>query len=212
MAFPKKCASLAHLYAALAHLYASLAHFFRREQGILHICQQKRDAGNAGGTDLIKYIVSLTSINEMRKQIYLAVTERLKTLRGEDGEPVVKHMDLWNEQRVLSPTDDAALLPAVLVEFMPIEWKTVGGGAQWGNVQFRLHVVTKTHEGAGQDETLQLFDLLDSIHNTLNGLRGERFRQLVRTSSITDHKHDELVESIEAFQISVDDVSGRTDA
>ncbi len=148
----------------------------------------------------------------MRKQIFLAVTERLRTLRGENGEPVVKHTDLWNEQRVFSPAEDAALLPAVLMEFMPIEWKTVGGGAQWSNVQFRLHVVTKVHEEAGQDEALQLFDLLDSIHHTLNGLRGERFRQLVRTSSITDHKHDELIESIETFQISVDDVSGRMEA
>ncbi len=148
----------------------------------------------------------------MRKQIYLAVEERLKTLKGTDGEPVVKHVGLWNEQQTLSPTDDAALLPAVLVEFMPIDWKTLGGGMQGSTVQFRLHVMTLAHDATEQDDALQLFDLLDDIHATLNGLRGERFRQLARTSSITDHKHDELVESIEAFQISVDDMSGRIGA
>ncbi len=148
----------------------------------------------------------------MRKQIYLAVTERLKMLKEANGEPVVKQFGLWNEQQALTPAEDAAMLPAVGVEFMPIEWKPVGGGAQWATVQFRLHVMTQAHDESEQDEALGLFDLLDNIHRTLNGLRGERFRQLTRTSSITDHNHEGLVESIEAFQISVDDMSGRTEA
>lgn len=150
----------------------------------------------------------------MRKQLYLAVIERLKTIVNESGEPTLKHFDLWNQNVAFIEQESIFPMPAVFIEFLPIDWKTLGGGVQSATIGFRLHIVTATPGSAAdgstyQPDALQLFDLLDDVHHALSGFRGSHFRQLQRTSSHTNHNHEELIESIESFSVNVDDVSGQ---
>lgn len=150
----------------------------------------------------------------MRKQLYLAVIERLKNITNESGEQLLKHFDLWNENVAFIEQEAIFAMPAVFVEFLPIEWKSLGGGVQSAIIQFRLHIITDTKGSTSdgstyQPDALQLFDLLDDIHRTLSGFRGPHFRQLQRISSHTNHNHEELIESIETFQVGVDDVKGK---
>lgn len=150
----------------------------------------------------------------MRKQLYLAVIERLKTIVNESGEPTLKHFDLWNQNVAFIEQESIFPMPAVFIEFLPIDWKTLGGGVQSATIGFRLHIVTATPDSAAdgstyQPDALQLFDLLDDVHCALSGFRGSHFRQLQRTSSHTNHNHEELIESIESFSVNVDDVSGQ---
>lgn len=150
----------------------------------------------------------------MRKQLYLAVIERLKNITNESGEQLLKHFDLWNENVAFIEQEAIFAMPAVFVEFLPIEWKSLGGGVQSAIIQFRLHIITDTKGSTAdgstyQPDALQLFDLLDDIHRTLSGFRGPHFRQLQRISSHTNHNHEELIESIETFQVGVDDVKGK---
>lgn len=150
----------------------------------------------------------------MRKQLYLAVVERLKNITGESDEQVLKHFDLWNQNVAFIEQEAIFAMPAVFIEFLPIDWKSLGGGVQSAIIQFRLHLVTATPGSAAdgsafQPDALQLFDLLDSVHRSLSGFRGPHFRQLQRVSSHTNHNHEELIESIETFAVNVDDVSGQ---
>lgn len=150
----------------------------------------------------------------MRKQLYLAVIERLKTIVNESGEPTLKHFDLWNQNVAFIEQESIFPMPAVFIEFLPIDWKTLGGGVQSATIGFHLHIVTSTPGSAAdgstfQPDALQLFDLLDDVHCALSGFRGSHFRQLQRTSSHTNHNHEELIESIESFSVNVDDVSGQ---
>ena len=150
----------------------------------------------------------------MRKQLYLAIIERLKSVVNEEENPVLKHFDLWNENVAFIEQEAIFDTPAVFIEFLPIKWQSLGGGVQSATIEFRLHIVTQVKGSAAdgasfQPDALELFDLLDAIHRALSGYRGQHFRQMVRASSHTNHNHEELIESIEAFTVTVDDVSGK---
>ena len=150
----------------------------------------------------------------MRKQLYLAVIDRLKQIKDENGEPKIKHFDLWNEQVAFIEQEAPFDLPAVFIEFLPIQWRTANDGTQTADVQFRLHIVTPFRGAAGdnsmyQTEALELFDLLDVVNKTLFKMSGDCFRSTMRIRSDTNHNHEELVESLETFQVCVSDISAR---
>ena len=150
----------------------------------------------------------------MRKQLYLAIIERLKTIKNENGEQVFKHFDLWNEQVVFIEQEEPFDTPAVFIEFPAINWQTANDGTQTSVMQFRLHVIT-SYKGSPcdgsiyQTESLELFDLLDSINRALFKLSGDFFRSTTRVRSDTNHNHEDLIESLETFQVSVSDISAR---
>ena len=104
----------------------------------------------------------------MRKMIYLGLTEWLKGLKDGDGQPLIRHIDLWNEQVEFIEQEEPFATPAVFIEFRPVQWATLGGTAQQADVPFRLHVVT-TWQGSAKDgspfraDALDRFDLLDRI-------------------------------------------------
>ena len=43
----------------------------------------------------------------MRRMLYLGLTEALKELRDENGQPLIRHIDLWNEQSRIHRTGRA---------------------------------------------------------------------------------------------------------
>lgn len=148
----------------------------------------------------------------MRKQLYLAVIGRLQQVEDENKEPAIKHFDLWNEQVTFIGQEDPFDLPAVFIEFLPIQWHTENDGAQTAGVQFRLHIVTpfkgSTAGGSAyRTEALALFDLLTDIHRVMFNMSGDGFRSTLRVQSDTNHNHEELIESIETYQACVSDRS-----
>lgn len=150
----------------------------------------------------------------MRKQLYLAIIDRLKQIKDENGEPKIKHFDLWNEQVTFIEQEEPFDLPAVFIEFLPIQWRTANDGTQTAEVQFRLHIITPFKGAAGdgsmyQTEALELFDLLDNVNKVMFKMSGDYFRSTLRVRSDTNHNHEELIESLETYQVSVADISGR---
>lgn len=148
----------------------------------------------------------------MRKQLYLNLIDRLKSVKDKNSISLIKTFDLWNEQIDFIEQEGAFDIPAVFIEFLPIEWKTLGGNIQQADASIRLHVVTpwKGSERDGslyQEQALQRFDLLEQIHSCLFNYQKEyehgNFCMFRRTSSTTNHNHDELVEDIETFTFRV---------
>ena len=148
----------------------------------------------------------------MRKQLYLGIIEQLKTLKDEKGEQRIKSFDLWNEQVDFIEEEEPFDTPAIFIEFLPMEWKMLGGRVQQADVSVRLHVVTPW-AGSGsdgslyQEQALQRFDLLEQVNTCLFNYekRSERgdFCMFRRTASATNHNHGELVEDIETFTCQV---------
>lgn len=148
----------------------------------------------------------------MRRMLYLGLTEALKELKDDGGQPLIRHIDLWNEQVEFIEQEDPFDTPAVFIEFRPVQWRTLGGTTQQADVPFRLHVVTKWKGSARdgsmfQEESLERFDLLDKIDahlfNFFLSARNESVCMTRRTGSNTNHNHEELVEDISDFTCQV---------
>ena len=134
----------------------------------------------------------------MRKEIYRAICA---ALLGIDGAPV-KHVDLWNHNVEFIEQEEAWDRPAVFVEFAPIEWRADKGGYHTQGT-LRLHIVTDWVGPLSQgDESLDVFDLCETVCRAVVGLSGEHFGSLRLLGSDTNHNHEDIVESIEHFAYS----------
>ena len=56
-------------------------------------------------------------------------------------------------------------------------------------------------------EALERFDLLNSINAAMQGLRGDNFAGFMHTISATNHAHAEIIEDVECFRTSVQDLT-----
>lgn len=142
----------------------------------------------------------------MRKQIFMAIAEALAAL------PDIQFVDLWNNQVQLLNGGSAFPFNAVFIEFETVEWKQQNMGARRGALAVRLHVITRAVPTHGYNdprmgEALALFDLLDTINATMQGLRGENFSGFMLTTSATNHDHAEIVENVERFVCGVQDTT-----
>lgn len=142
----------------------------------------------------------------MRKQIFMAIANALAAI------PEVQFVDLWNNQVQLLNGGSAFPFNAVFVEFEVVEWKQLNMGARRGSLAVRLHVVTRAvpthgHTDPKMGEALAVFDLLDTINATMQGLHGENFSGFMLTTSATNHDHAEIVENVERYVCGVQDTT-----
>lgn len=112
----------------------------------------------------------------MRKQIFQAICTRL-TERVTD----IQFIDLWNNNVQTLSGGAVWPLPAVFVEFEPIEWRQQNNGARRGDVAVRLHLVTRAVSTHGakdpkMSDALGFLDLIDQINAAMQGLRGITFQ------------------------------------
>ena len=56
-------------------------------------------------------------------------------------------------------------------------------------------------------EALARFDLIDSLNAAMQGLRGDNFAGFMHTISATNHAHEEIVEDVECFRTSAQDLT-----
>lgn len=148
----------------------------------------------------------------MRKTIYQKISEALLALT-QGGEPVIRHIDLWNNQLQYAEEEQPFDTPAAFIEFQPIEWRNQLHGVRDADVSIVLHIVTDSRVGRWSD-TINTFDLLDSINAALHGIgtvcdNGSVMNALTLTSSTTDHDFGELQNNTETYTCHVTDMSGK---
>jgi hypothetical protein len=157
----------------------------------------------------------------MRKELYKAICERLSKLYvtpdgwhrvvepGEEipegWERLIRHIDLWNHNVEFIEQEENWERPAVFVEFKPIKWDAIKTGVEYrAEPVVDLHVVTDWQGSASvgspfREESLKVFDILDTIHSVLVGMNGETFAEFDLMGSSTNHNHDEIIENIESY-------------
>ncbi len=59
-------------------------------------------------------------------------------------------------------------------------------------------------------DALEFLDLIDRMNAAMQGLRGENFAGFQLTTSATNHDHAELMESVERYVTSVQDITAAT--
>ncbi len=128
----------------------------------------------------------------MRKELYNAIKTKLA-----EEVPEVKHIDLWNHNVEFIEQEEGWERPAVFVEFGKIDWSPFQGGGQRGKGTVTIHLVTDWAEG-GHDAA---FDLESKVHGAIDGLSGEDFNGMALVETVTNHNHEEILESIDSYAV-----------
>ena len=76
----------------------------------------------------------------MRQQLYDTIRQTLLRMPGTP----VRHVDIWNHNVEFIEQEEPFPMPAVFVEFAPIEWRYLKPGDNMhATAQLALHVVTQ---------------------------------------------------------------------
>ncbi len=153
----------------------------------------------------------------MRKELYNKIKQRLSLLcvnaAGEyymaplemDDDintRAIKHIDLWNRNVEFIEQETAWERPAVFIEFEPVQWSSIVPGVEYrSEARVRLHIVTDWASAVadGSDGSGKYFELPDRLHDMLAGIEGENFKDFTLEQSLTNHDHEDIVESIEVY-------------
>lgn len=135
----------------------------------------------------------------MRKQLYLAISKKLKKENAE-----VKHISLWNQDTEMLTQQPGYATPAVFIEYEPIIWEQRQGGARVADVRIWLHIIVATkaapvYGGKFQDKALDLLDLIENVSESVTGLSGKCFNAFMLVESDTDHNYKEVQHHKECF-------------
>ena len=122
-------------------------------------------------------------------RIYQSLEEKLLAMH------LFNHIDLWNQNVEFIDQESPFAMPACFVEFGRVMWEDNTNG-QRGSVDVSLHCVTAWNNDREHINTTQT--LFERLHNTL--IDGERLR---RVSSIVNHNHDQIIDSIEVYRLKV---------
>lgn len=128
----------------------------------------------------------------MRKELLNAIKTKLN-----EEVPEVRHFDLWNHNVEFIEQEENWERPAVFVEFGTIAWSPFQGGGQRGKGLVRIHLVTDWTEG----EHEAAFDLSRKIHLAIEGLKGKYFDGMTLVETNTNHNHEDILETIDAYAV-----------
>ena len=123
----------------------------------------------------------------------------------------VKHYDWFNDQFNTQADELPFPTPAVFIQIMPFETKSLGKLRQSADINFRLHIGQQLYENMrkgsrSQSKALEHFTLCDSIFAALHGKRkpdnndGAIIGTLSRTNVTPDHRFEGYIIHIHDFK------------
>lgn len=128
----------------------------------------------------------------IRNSLYNALCARLSECL-----PTVQHIALWNHNIEFASQEQEWKCPAVFVEFESVPWTPLKESRFFrGSSRVLLHVVTDAHNTASPP-----FQTADAVRNAVALLSGPDFSPLLPVETLTNHNHEELIESIEVFAV-----------
>ncbi len=147
------------------------------------------------------------------KESYITLKEKIKAAL-----PEARTIDIWNEQIDMYREESPLILPAIYIQFTPVQWRTIGRGKEQhgdGSVIFHIvqNVITNSATLDGGDapvilDTLARFDLPQKAYEKMQYFRSNSFKPLDRIGSDVDHNHDGIIiDSIEFATIFMDSLS-----
>ena len=135
----------------------------------------------------------------MRIKLYNLIKDRLNGIKSGD-KPLIKYVDIWNNQTSMPVEEQAFRLPAVFVEINGIQYGNLTNGRQNASVDFTLHVVTDSRKGKADKAMETNFEVCNIINATLCGVGLKNYiGSIVRAGSMTDSNFDEWIENQETY-------------
>lgn len=150
----------------------------------------------------------------MISELYTALTAALKNIKdgeGEDAPRLVKHIDLWNQNVAFIEDESPWPRPAVFIEFGEITWSPLAGARKLlsGTCPVILHVVTDWKGGtadgdATMAESVASMDTSERISAEVLKASDSCFHNVRLVSSTPNHNHEDIIESIERYAITIE--------
>lgn len=129
-------------------------------------------------------------------------------------------VDLWNDEIDMYREELPILFPAIFIEFLPVEWQTIGTGkTQHGNGTIKIHIAQNIISDSGAidgndlpavQDALIRFDLIQDVHDILQGFKVAYFAPLERIGTTIDHNHDGIILDVIEYSTIFFDVSTST--
>lgn len=144
--------------------------------------------------------------------MYLSLMKRLQ-----ERVPGIKHIDLFNNQFIMEGEEMPRKCPAVLIEFKPIIFKSVGNRRQEGEMNIDIHIgseviqeVSSRENERIRDKGLSHLELVDKVTNATMGFTdNDVFGTITRTGYSPDNNHDKVKVDIVSFKCRVVDDAGK---
>lgn len=154
----------------------------------------------------------------MKKQLYLDIKNRLKSITDGHNEQLFQHFDLWNQQVEFIEQETQFATPAVFVEFLPHDWKTLGNRVQSAELFVRLHIVTQWFNDTAdytpdcfERMALEYLDIVDKVVAAMQNFSASNTNSWMRTKTIPNHNHERFVDNIEEYKCNmIDDSAVKT--
>jgi len=144
----------------------------------------------------------------MIKDIYLDIESRILSLLDEEGKPIFKHTDLWNNNVMFIEQETPFETPACFIEFLPIQHEALDEGQTFEfTPMVRLHVVTQwlesTAKNVPEEKRLKAMEYLDHFEmlfkHLLSDANNDLFTKLISTT--INHDHARYVDSMETYEL-----------
>ena len=141
----------------------------------------------------------------MRKQLYLDIKGKIKAIKDENDEQIIKHFDIWNQQVDFLEQETPFAYPAMFIEFEPIQWQMLGNRMQQAELTVKIHIVTRwlaqtADYSPTESDALDYLDLPDKIFVALQGAAVTASNGFMRTASFINHNHADILDSIEVYK------------
>lgn len=144
-------------------------------------------------------------------KVYNYIKESLSGITDDHGKKVIKTIDFFNSQTSDPEGENAFYLPAVFVEFQPVQWQSHTLGVQSANIDFVLHIVTDSRKATLEKAAEFNLQLCNRIHAQLHGCQtGGGVNSFVRTGSFVSNDTTEFFETLESYRVFVKDDSAVT--
>lgn len=137
----------------------------------------------------------------MRTNIYNLINDCLTAIKHEE-KPLIKHIDYYNNQTAQPMEEQPFNLPAVFVEFAPIDYEPLTNGASQSVCEFALHVVTDARKFTIKKAMEINTNLCCLIYSALMNHKNTNISSIIRVQSTTDTNFDEWIENIETFRVA----------
>lgn len=147
-----------------------------------------------------------------KKEFHISVQEKdTEHVVGFGEVALIRHIDLWNQNVAFIEDEQPWPRPAAFIEFGEITWSPLTGPSRLlqGQCPVLIHIVTdwKGSTAVGtptKAESVASMDLSENVSREVLGIRGESFHNIKLQGSATNHNHEDIVESIERYAVTVE--------
>jgi len=157
----------------------------------------------------------------MLKDVYQALKKRIS-----EEIPAITWIDWYLAQYDQEGEQAMWTTPAAFIEFLPLDWQSLGSGVQASNVMLQVHLVNETHyddEKRMLDATInhlgQAQDIYKALHNwrcmlsyvdeyaALAGTENDRvlLESMVRVRTYPDHNMSRMLVAVQEFTMRIYD-------